>query len=128
MLMSVLLRPELRPLEATRLTIIGATAVARAIERCSSIRPQIKWPNDVMLDGKKVAGILTEMNAELDRVRYLVLGIGLNVNQMEDDFPRELGPLSTSIRMKAGKKIDRAALATAVIEELDRDYQLVLAG
>ncbi len=127
-LMSVLLRPALRPMEATRLTVLGATAVARAIERCGSVRPEIKWPNDIMLDGRKVAGILTEMNAELDRVRYLVLGIGLNVNQVKGDFPPEIKDLSTSIRLQAGLKINRAALAAAIIEELDRDYALVVDG
>lgn len=127
-LMSVLLRPKLRPPEATRLTVLGATAVARAIERCASLRPQIKWPNDVMLDGQKVAGILTEMSAELDQVRYLVLGIGLNANQTKDDLPLELRGASTSVRLKSGEKLNRADLAAAVIEELDHDYELAAAG
>ena len=128
LLMSVLLRPALRPPEATRLTAIGAIAVVRAIERCSSLRPSIKWPNDVMLGPGKLAGILTEMNAETDRVRYLILGIGLNVNQTESDFPGELQGISSSLKIATGKDVDRAVLTAAVIEELDRYYAMVLSG
>src|ERR1039457_5050945 len=77
---SVLLRPDLRPQEVTRLTVASATAVRRAIETQTGLRAEIKWPNDILLYGKKVAGILTELSAELDRVKYLILGIGVDVN------------------------------------------------
>ena len=127
-LMSVLLRPDLRPPEVTRLTVIGATAVVRAIERCTSLSPSIKWPNDVMMGSRKLAGILTEMSAELDRVRYVIIGIGLNVNQTEEDFPRELDGVSGSLLLESGVEVDRAALATAMIEELDQDYHRVING
>jgi BirA family biotin operon repressor/biotin-[acetyl-CoA-carboxylase] ligase len=127
-LMSVLLRPALRPPEVTRLTVIGATAVVRAIERCTTVRPSIKWPNDVMMGSRKLAGILTEMNAEPDRVRYVVVGIGLNVNQAKEDFPSELDGVSGSLSLESGVTVDRAALAAAMIEELDRDYHRVING
>ncbi|MBT5704849.1 biotin--[acetyl-CoA-carboxylase] ligase [Verrucomicrobia bacterium] len=127
-LMSVLLRPALRPPEVTRLTIIGATAAVRAIERCTTVRPSIKWPNDVMMGSRKLAGILTEMNAEPDRVRYVVVGIGLNVNQSREDFPPELDGISGSLNLEAGTLVDRPALAAAMIEELDRDYHRVMNG
>ena len=127
-LMSVLLRPALRPPEMTRLTIVGATASVRAIERCTSIKPEIKWPNDIVVGGLKLAGILTEMSAELDRVRYAVLGIGLNVNQTEEDFSGELASIGTSLRLLGGEKVDRSNLAVAMMEELDRDYGRALGG
>ena len=77
---SVLLRPDLRPQEATRLTVASATALRRAIESQTGLKPEIKWPNDILLYGKKVAGILTELSAELDHIKYVVLGIGVDVN------------------------------------------------
>jgi len=85
---SVLLRPNLRPQEATRLTVASATALRRAIESQTGLKPEIKWPNDILVRGRKVAGILTELSAELDRVKYLVLGIGVDVNLNAGDFPR----------------------------------------
>lgn len=125
-LMSVLLRPSLSPPQATRLTIIGATAISRAIQRLSGLSPSIKWPNDVMLKGKKVAGILTEMNAEAGKVQYLVLGMGLNVNQTRDDFPNL--HTATSLRIILDRPIHRARLAAEIIEELDADYRRMLQG
>lgn len=127
-LMSVLLRPVLRPPEVTRLTIVGATAMVRAIERCTCVKPEIKWPNDIVVGSLKLAGILTEMNAELDRVRYAVLGIGLNVNQTEEDFSGALATIGTSLRLLGGEVVDRARLAVAMMEELDRDYRRALGG
>ena len=121
-LLSTLLRPPLRPPEVTRLTVMGATAVVRAIRRCTPVEPSIKWPNDIMIGSKKVAGILTEMNAEPDRVRYVVLGIGLNVNQSACDWPEELQSVATSLKIETGQSVHRAALTAALVEELDRDY------
>src|SRR6266568_9119899 len=84
---SVLLRPRLRPQAATQLTIAAATALVRAIQVQTGLTPEIKWPNDILIRGKKVAGILTEMHAELDRVKYVILGIGVDVNQSAGEFP-----------------------------------------
>ena len=78
--LSILLRPDLRPQDATRLTVASATALRRAIESQTGLKPDIKWPNDILIYGKKVAGILTEMSAELDHVKYVILGIGVDVN------------------------------------------------
>src|SRR5690242_3269559 len=77
---SILLRPDLRPQEATQITIAAATALWRAIHQVTTLRAEIKWPNDILLRGKKVAGILTEMSAEVDRVKHLILGVGVDVN------------------------------------------------
>jgi len=83
---SVLLRPEICKQETTQLTVAAATALWRAIHRTTSLRPEIKWPNDILLRGKKTVGILTELSAEVDRVRHVTLGIGVDVNQTAGDF------------------------------------------
>jgi BirA family biotin operon repressor/biotin-[acetyl-CoA-carboxylase] ligase len=125
---SVLLRPRL-PLESvTQLTIASATALTRGIRKLTHLRLDIKWPNDILAGGKKLAGILTELSAELDTVRYVVLGIGVNVNLAASDFPAELQDLATSLRLATGHELDRAELATSLLRELDRDYARVVAG
>src|SRR3989475_6524751 len=91
---SVLLRPKLRPQAVTQLTIAAATALVRAIHSATGVTLEIKWPNDIYLHGKKVAGILTEMNAELDTVKYAILGIGVDVNQGANEFPADLRKLA----------------------------------
>src|SRR5450432_4213485 len=87
---SVLLRPELSPQETTQLTVASATALRRAIQSETGLKPEIKWPNDILIRGKKVAGILTELSAELDRVKHIILGIGVDVNLTAAEFPPEL--------------------------------------
>jgi BirA family biotin operon repressor/biotin-[acetyl-CoA-carboxylase] ligase len=125
---SVLLRPRLLPQETTQLTVISATALRRAIKTVTGLAADIKWPNDILIGGKKVAGILTEMSAEVDRVRHVILGIGLDVNQDASEFAAELRPIATSLKIEAGEDISRAELATEIIRELDNDYARVCAG
>jgi BirA family biotin operon repressor/biotin-[acetyl-CoA-carboxylase] ligase len=125
---SVLLRPDLRPQEATRLTVASATALARAIQSITGLKPEIKWPNDILIDGRKVAGVLTELNAELDHVKYLVLGIGVNVNLSPGDFPPELRKSATSLKIETGETVSRPELAAALLHELDEDYAQICAG
>ena len=125
---SVLLRPDLLPQETTQLTVISATALRRAIHTVTGLTPEIKWPNDLLLGGKKVAGILTELSAELDRVHHVILGIGVDVNQNATEFPPELRKLATSLKIESGGEISRAELATAVLRELDLDYARIRAG
>jgi BirA family transcriptional regulator, biotin operon repressor / biotin---[acetyl-CoA-carboxylase] ligase len=125
---SVLLRPELPPQAATQITVAAATALARAIRDHTSLAPQIKWPNDILLHGHKSAGILTEMTAEPDRIRHAVLGIGVDVNQTGCEFPPDLRRLATSLRLEVGKPVDRAALAARLLRELDRDYARICSG
>ena len=86
--------------------------------------PDLKWPNDLLLDGKKFCGILTEMNAEPTRVRYLVVGIGINVNQAK--FPVELQPIATSLRLVSGTEWSRVELCAALLKSLDREYRDLL--
>jgi BirA family transcriptional regulator, biotin operon repressor / biotin---[acetyl-CoA-carboxylase] ligase len=125
---SVLLRPGLRPQETTQLTVISATALRRAIQKVTGLTADIKWPNDLLLNGRKVAGILTELSAEVDRVRHVIIGIGLDVNQEADQFPSELQKVATSLSLEAGHPISRAELATEILRELDADYERVTTG
>lgn len=125
---SLLLRPVMRPEAATQVTVAVVTGLARAITRQTGIEPQIKWPNDLLIDGRKVAGILTEMNAELDRVKHIVVGIGVDVNLKQSELPAELQDIATSLRIASGKPVDRPALAAAILDELDRDYARVVGG
>jgi len=126
--LSLLLRPSLRPSEATQLTVMSATALRRAIQSETGLRPEIKWPNDILIGGKKVAGILTELSAEPDRVRHVIVGIGVDVNLGIQEFPPELRKLATSLKIEAGRFVPRAELAVAVLRELDRDYGRIAAG
>ncbi|HUB87098.1 MAG TPA: biotin--[acetyl-CoA-carboxylase] ligase, partial [Verrucomicrobiae bacterium] len=125
---SILLRPDLRPQETTQLTVASAVALRRAIESETKLQPEIKWPNDILLGGKKVAGILTELSAELDKVRCVVLGIGIDVNLDAGELPNDLKKIATSLKIESGEKISRAELATAILRELDFDYARICAG
>ena len=125
---SVLLRPRLQPQEVTRITIAAAIALVRALDSTAGVRAEVKWPNDILLRGKKVAGVLTEMSAELDSVKQVILGIGVDVNQSAGDFPAELRRLATSLRLETGRSLLRAELATAILRELDRDYARLADG
>lgn len=121
---SILLRPNLRPQETTQLTVASATALRRAIVSQTKLQPEIKWPNDILIDGKKVCGILTE----LDRVRHVILGIGIDVNLDASEFPAELRKIATSLKIETGEAISRPALAVQILHELDRDYSRICAG
>ena len=125
---SVLLRPDLRPQETTQLTVAAATALRRAIHDQTGLRPEIKWPNDILIHGRKTAGILTELSAELDHVKYVILGIGVDVNQSASELPAELRKGVTSLKIELGKPVSRPELATAILRELDQDYARVCVG
>jgi BirA family transcriptional regulator, biotin operon repressor / biotin---[acetyl-CoA-carboxylase] ligase len=125
---SILLRPDLRPQETTQLTVAAATALWRAIHDETGLSPEIKWPNDILIRGKKVVGILTELSAEVDRVKHVTLGVGVDVNLTANEFPVELRKIATSLRIESGKPVSRADLATAILRELDRDYARICAG
>jgi BirA family biotin operon repressor/biotin-[acetyl-CoA-carboxylase] ligase len=122
---SVLLRPALRPPEATRLTIAAAVAVARAVRAQTGLVPEVKWPNDLLLRGRKFGGLLTELSGEQDRIRHIVLGVGLDVNLTAADLPCDLRRLATSLRLELGRPVPRAELAVAVLRELDAAYAQV---
>jgi len=125
---SILLRPNLRPQQTTQLTIAAATALRRAIHLETGLPAEIKWPNDILINGKKAAGILTELSAELDRVRHVIPGIGIDVNQDANEFPPELRKIATSLKIERGESVSRAELAAAILRELDDDYTRICAG
>ena len=126
--LSVLLRPTCRPQETTRLTVAAAVAVARAVRQQTGLIPEVKWPNDLLLRGRKFAGILTELTGEQDRVRHAVLGIGIDVNLAAADLPAELRRHSTSLRLELGRPVSRAELAVALLRELDAAYARLQGG
>ncbi|MFJ7933469.1 biotin--[acetyl-CoA-carboxylase] ligase [Sporosarcina sp. NPDC096371] len=117
--MSVISRPSLTPQQAPQMTLVAAVAVTRAIEELTDIEPTIKWPNDILVDGKKVTGILTELQADPDQVKAIILGIGMNVNQELVEFPEELHDIATSLQILAGKPIDRAQLIAKILGFLE---------
>jgi BirA family biotin operon repressor/biotin-[acetyl-CoA-carboxylase] ligase len=123
---SVLLRPTLPTSAASRITVAASVAVARAIRQNCGLDARIKWPNDVMVNGKKLAGILTELRAEADEILLAILGIGIDVNCQREDFPGELGDIATSLELETGSAQDRVALAAQVLIALDECYQAAL--
>ena len=125
---SVLLRPKLRPQEITQLTVASANALRRAITQHIDAKLEIKWPNDLLIDGRKVAGILTEMSAELDCAKHVILGMGVDVNQNAGDFPADLRKRATSLKAETGRAVPRADLAVTILRELDNDYARLTQG
>jgi BirA family biotin operon repressor/biotin-[acetyl-CoA-carboxylase] ligase len=119
---SIILRPAIVPYEAPQLTFLSAVAVARSIERISDIVPEIKWPNDVLIKGQKVAGLLNEMSAETDAVNFVILGIGVNLNMTEEQFPPDLRHPATSILRESGRPVGRSGFCSIMLNELDRLY------
>lgn len=119
---SVVLRPVVPPSEILILSLAAGLAVHDAVQEVDPrVIPDLKWPNDLLIKGKKFCGILTEMNAEATRVRYLVIGIGMNVNHAT--FPDELQKLATSLRLEAGTEWSRIELCAALLKSLDREYR-----
>ncbi len=116
---SIILRPEIHPTQASKFTIIAGVAAAQAISQISDVNSTLKWPNDIFLGKKKVGGILTEMSAETDRVNYVIIGIGLNVNTSPEEFPPEISQIATSIRAESGEEIRRAKLLGTVLQNLE---------
>ena len=122
---SAVVRPALPPSEVLVLSLAAGLAVQAAIRQVASrVDADLKWPNDILIDGKKVCGILTEMNAEATRVRYIVVGIGINVNQ--SSFPKELQ--ATSLRLATGSEWSRVELVAALLKSLHREYRQLLEG
>lgn len=117
--MSLIIRPSLMPQQAPQMTLVAAVAIVRAIEKIAGVEATIKWPNDIMINGRKMTGILTELQAEPDRVKAIILGIGMNVNQDQDDFPSELQEIATSLKIACGMQIDRAKLIAEILSFLE---------
>ncbi len=122
--MTIMLRPEFSPDRASRLTLLMALAVAHAIMDVSGIQAKIKWPNDIVVNGKKVCGILTEMSAELDYIHHVVIGVGINTNQ--ENFPAGINATATSLYLESGKRYDRAALVERTMYYFEQYYEQFL--
>ncbi len=117
--LSIILRPALPPQGIAKLTLLASLSVARAVRALTSLTPQIRWPNDVLIKGKKLSGVLTEMSAEQDRLKFVVVGIGVNVNSSQELLP----PEATSIRLQTGEKCSRVQLTQKLFEEFDLIYR-----
>lgn len=120
--MSIILTPEIEPTDAAKVTQVAAAAVWKGINEIG-IKTQIKWPNDIVLNGKKVCGILTEMSGELNRLNYLVVGIGINANISKEDFPEEIKSLATSLKIENNKEIKRKELIGRILNNFEELYK-----
>lgn len=123
--LSIVLRPPIAVAEAAQLTLVAGVAVAEALREWTP-HAAIKWPNDVVIDGRKLVGILTEMEADDDRVRFVILGIGVNLNAAPEDFPEELRDKATALCATVGRPIDRTAFADRLLSRIDERYGLFL--
>lgn len=124
--MSLILRPPIPPQKAPQLTLLTAVAIAQAIQEKANIVPDIKWPNDILINGKKCVGILTELQADPDRIHSVIIGIGINVNQTMEQFPEEIRTIATSLAIEKGERIQRAQLVQEILLRLERLYQQYL--
>ncbi|MGB9920881.1 MAG: biotin--[acetyl-CoA-carboxylase] ligase [Moorellales bacterium] len=119
---SLVLRPRLLPAQVAKTTLLAAVAAAEAVAAVTGLAPGIKWPNDLLLEGKKLCGILTELKGQADAVEYLILGVGLNVNHRQEDFPPELRDQATSLYLVGGREVERAEVLAAFLGELEKRY------
>ncbi len=123
---SIILRPPILPTVAPQITLLAGVATANALARTSGLDTRIKWPNDIFLYGKKVAGILSEMEIDDTRTRFVILGVGVNVNWQREDIPSDLRGIATSLRAEGGREISRTLIAAEIFEELEEEYTLFL--
>ena len=122
---TIVIRPAFAPDKASMITLVMALSVAEAIHGVTGLDTGIKWPNDIVVNGKKVVGILTEMSMtpEMNEIQFLVAGVGVNVNQESAEaFPEELRGTATSLKIESGRQIDRAALLARILEQFETDY------
>lgn len=125
---SLLLRPPIDPREAPCLTLVTAVALADAVEEAAGMSAALKWPNDLYLRGRKAAGILAEMSADPDRLRYVVIGVGLNVNADREDFPVALRSKATSLKRETGRPHRRVELLARFLERFEEAYGMYRSG
>ena len=122
--MTIMLKPEFTPDKASMLTLVMALAATRAVQDVTQLSCSIKWPNDIVVNGKKICGILTEMSAELDYIHYVVIGIGINVNL--EVMPDEIKENATSLLLESKKKILRAHIIERVMHYFEQYYEMFL--
>ena len=121
---TLLLRPKLAPVQAPLLTMMAGLSAHSAVQALTGLDVDLKWPNDLLIQGKKVGGILTEMHAEPNQVRFVIVGIGLNVNQ--EKFPGEFANIATSLRTETGKPQSRTEVLVRLLREFESDYNRFL--
>lgn len=119
--MSLLIRPPILPINASMLTIVTGLAVIKGIKKHINIDVSIKWPNDIVINGKKICGILTEMSSEIEYINYVIIGIGINVNT--EDFPKEIKKIATSMKIEGKKKYSRKEILVDIINEFHILYE-----
>ncbi len=126
--MTLVLRPTLPPHQAPRVTLVAAVAVAEAVREVTAISVGIKWPNDVQVEDRKFCGILTEMEADMDAIAFVVCGIGINVNMEREQFPDEFRATATSLRTEAGRPFPRAQLVREILARFESAYDQLTQG
>lgn len=123
---SIVLKPPFLPEEAPKCTLLAAVAVVKAINKIKGVEAAIKWPNDILLLGKKLVGILTEMSAEFGHINYVVIGIGINTNATPEDYPEEVRPLAVSVADAATEPFTRVELLADILKNMEELYEMVL--
>lgn len=121
---SILLRPKLSPEHAFSITPVLALSIVQGLEKEAGIRTGIKWPNDIVLDKKKLCGILTEMNADMDSINYIVVGMGININQ--SSFPKDISEIATSLRIHCGDVLSRKKILASVLNCFEENYEVYI--
>jgi BirA family biotin operon repressor/biotin-[acetyl-CoA-carboxylase] ligase len=124
--LSAILRPKIPPHQASLITLMAAVATGDAIERYSGLLPLIKWPNDILLGDRKVAGLLNEIHSEMDRIHFVILGIGVNLNMNGKMFSKEVRGIATSLKKEMGETISRKVFLCCLLEALERWYAIFL--
>jgi BirA family biotin operon repressor/biotin-[acetyl-CoA-carboxylase] ligase len=124
--LSVILRPKISPHQASLITLMAAVAAANAIREFSGLLPLIKWPNDILLRDRKVAGLLNEMHSEMDRIHFVILGIGVNLNMDEKAFSKEIQAVATSLRIEMGQTVSRKVFLQSLLQALEKWYSIFL--
>jgi len=124
--LSVILRPKIPPHQASLITLMAAVATADAIQKFSGLLPLIKWPNDILLRDRKVAGLLNEIHSEMDRIHFVILGMGVNLNMDEQMFQKEIRTVATSLKNEMGETISRKTFLQSLLLELERWYTIFL--
>jgi BirA family biotin operon repressor/biotin-[acetyl-CoA-carboxylase] ligase len=120
---SIVLRPSMAPAQAPQITLMTAVAVAHALQDTTGLKVEIKWPNDILIAHKKVAGILTEISTEMDAIDYVVVGLGLNVNITDADMPSDIQSIATSVQMQIGRQFPRSQLLCKILQHFESSYE-----
>ena len=119
---SILLRPDIPLHQASQLTFLSAVAVAETLNHVCGLSAQVKWPNDILVNGAKISGLLNEMNAETEQIHFVILGIGINLNMLTEQFPQQLNYRATSAFLETGEPVDRLLFFKTLLQTLDGYY------